>query len=374
MAKNVPDFRFEGPLEGGLFVLSGNLNAFTAPKALLVRFGKAFGGLSRVRLDLGKLEHLDLNGAAILIALMGNLGAKKIDCGVQNVPEHLLPIWELALKNHPSPETLREPEKPDVVTLLGMKTARFLADLRDLVSFLGETLTHLLGFLFSPWRIRWGDFFALAERSVVNAIPVTCLVSFLVGLILAFQSAMLMQLFGVEIFVADLVGIAMIRELGTLLTAIVLTGRSGSAFSSELASMKSNQEIDAFVTMGLSPARDLAVPRILALTAATPLLTILADFTGLIGGNIVMISMGHPYMVFWEELSGHVDASDMATGLFKAVVFGFTVALIGCQRGLYADQGPTAVGEATTRGVVTNIIAIAILDSLFAVLFYALRW
>ena len=227
---------------------------------------------------------------------------------------------------------------------------------------------------FRPWRIRRALTLAIIERSVVNALGVTCLVAFLVGLILAFQSAMFMKLFGVDIFVADLVGLSIVRELGTLLTAIVLTGRSGSAFSAELGSMKTNQEIDAFLTMGLSPVADLAIPRILALTLATPLLTILADFSGLIGGNVVMVTLGHPVAAFWVELSSHLDTSDVATGLGKAVVFGFVVALIGCQRGLSAGDGPGAVGEATTKGVVTNIVSLAFLDSLFAVLFYVLDW
>jgi phospholipid/cholesterol/gamma-HCH transport system permease protein len=181
-------------------------------------------------------------------------------------------------------------------------------------------------------------------------------------------------MFGVDIFVADLVGLAMIRELGSLMTAIVLTGRSGSAFAAELGSMKTTQEIDAFLTMGLNPIRDLALPRTVALTLTTPLLAILANLAGLFGGNLVMISLGYPVRVFWDELAQHVDASDISTGIFKALVFGFTVAAIGCQRGLAAGDGPEAVGASTTKGVVTNIIVIAFLDSLFAVIFYVLNW
>jgi phospholipid/cholesterol/gamma-HCH transport system permease protein len=260
------------------------------------------------------------------------------------------------------------------VERVGEAVAGLLADVRDLLSFLGETAACLAGAAARPWTARWGEASFQAGRSVVDALPVTSLVAFLVGLILAFQAAMQMQMFGVDIYVADLVGISVIRELGTLLTAIVLAGRSGSAFSAELASMKINQEIDAVQTMGLSPARDLALPRILALTFAAPLLTVLADLAGLLGGNVVMMTLGYPFMVFWDELSGHLDLSDVATGLFKSFVFGFTVALIGCQRGLFAGDSPGAVGEATTSGVVTNIIAIAVLDSLFAVLFYALSW
>jgi phospholipid/cholesterol/gamma-HCH transport system permease protein len=365
-------FKWEGPDAEGTVRLYGNLNAFSAPRPFLTK--KQVKTARNLTFDLKELEHLDLNGAAFLLSQFDLLKQMGISSKVQNLSSPLAPIWELAQKSFPAPDSLVPQKGPGPIEQLGENIWHFFKDLFELTTFFGEVLVHFWGFLRRPWRARWASIFTVAEKSVVDAIPVTCLVAFLVGLILAFQSAMLMQVFGVDIFVADLVGIAMIRELGTLLTAIVLTGRSGSAFSSELASMKSNQEIDAFVTMGLSPARDLALPRILAMTLATPLLTILADLAGLLGGNIVLMSLGHPYMVFWEELSSHIDISDIATGLFKSFVFGFVVALIGCQRGLYAESGPSAVGEATTHGVVTNILVIAILDSLFAVLFYALSW
>jgi phospholipid/cholesterol/gamma-HCH transport system permease protein len=138
--------------------------------------------------------------------------------------------------------------------------------------------------------------------------------------------------------------------------------------------MKTNQEIDAFITMGLNPIKDLALPRVLALTLGTPLLTIISTFAGLLGGNVVLVTLGYPVFVFWDELAQHLDLSDLTTGLFKSLVFGFTVALIGCQRGLAAGDGAGAVGEAATKGVVTNIIILAFLDSLFAVIFYVLNW
>jgi phospholipid/cholesterol/gamma-HCH transport system permease protein len=342
-------------------------------------------------IDLSGLTHLDWNGAAYLHALSRLLEKKALSgvsgraektgraCAppsheIRGVPEKLLPVWKLAGDTFAASGDPAPPVLPGAVERLGERVAGFFIDCRDQLSFLGEICVCLGGVLVRPWSARWGAVTLYAEKSVVNALPVTALVAFLVGLILAFQSAMQMQMFGVDIFVADLVGISVIRELGTLLTAIVLAGRSGSAFSSELASMKINQEIDAVLTMGLSPARDLALPRILALTLACPMLTVLADTAGLLGGNVVMMTIGHPFMVFWDELSRHLDMSDNATGLFKSLVFGFTVGLVGCQRGLYAGDSPGAVGEATTRGVVTNILAVAILDSLFAVLFYALSW
>ncbi|MDR1111358.1 MAG: ABC transporter permease [Deltaproteobacteria bacterium] len=326
----------------------------------------------RLTLDLGSLEALDLNGAAQLLWLRRSLGGRGVALDFTQPPPALQPIWDLASRTLGPPPP--KPPRPTFLELTGRNLSRAWADLLDLVGFLGELLSHLAGLAPRPWRLRWSATMRVAETAAIDALPVTALVAFLVGLILAFQSAMFMRLFGVDIFVADLVGLSIVRELGTLLTAIVLTGRSGSAFSAELGAMKANQEIDAFVTMGLSPSRDLVLPRVLALTIATPLLTVLADLAGLLGGNLVMVTLGHPVAVFWHELSSHIDASDVATGLFKSFVFGFTVAAIGCQRGLSAGSGPAAVGQATTRGVVTNIIVLAILDSLFAVLFYVLKW
>ncbi|MDR2611797.1 MAG: ABC transporter permease [Deltaproteobacteria bacterium] len=380
MAKAAP-FAWEGPDREGVLRLRGQLTAFTAPPRLIRPRAFPAGRVKAV--DLSGLTHLDLNGAAYLRTLGWAL-ARRGDgappaspaAGPEfgGLPEALLPVWRLAQESFEAAGPLPSPRDPGQLARLGEGVASFFRDFRELATFLGEVAVSAAGIAARPWSARWGAVARHAETSVVNALPVTALVAFLVGLILAFQSAMQMQVFGVDIFVADLVGISVIRELGTLLTAIVLAGRSGSAYSSELASMKSNQEIDAILTLGLSPARDLALPRILALTLAAPLLTVLADFAGLLGGNLVMMSIGHPFPVFWDELSRHLDVSDIATGLFKSFVFGFTVSLISCQRGLYAGDSPEAVGEATTRGVVTNIIAVAVLDSLFAVVFYVLNW
>jgi phospholipid/cholesterol/gamma-HCH transport system permease protein len=325
-----------------------------------------------LELDLAGLSSMDLNGAAQLLWIKESLAKSGREARFTEPPAALSPIWELASKTLGPPVT--KPPRPTFVEELGLAAEAFRLDAAALVAFAGEVLADLLKLALRPRRARLALTMSIVERSVVDALSVTALVAFLVGLILAFQSAMFMKIFGVDIFVADLVGLSIVRELGTLLTAIVLTGRSGSAFSAELGSMRSNQEIDAFLTMGLSPVTDLAIPRILALTLATPLLTVLADLAGLIGGNIVMVTLGHPVAVFWVELSSHLDTSDVATGLGKAVVFGLVVALIGCQRGLSAGDGPGAVGEATTKGVVTNIVVLAFLDSLFAVLFYVLDW
>jgi phospholipid/cholesterol/gamma-HCH transport system permease protein len=189
---------------------------------------------------------------------------------------------------------------------------------------------------------------------------------------MAFQAVIPMRRFGAEIFVADLVGLAMVRELGPLMTAIVLTGRSGSAFAAELGTMKVNEEIDALNTMGLDPVRFLVVSRVLAALAMTPLLTVFANVIGVIGGSLVLRSLGYPFITYFNQFTSAVDHIDLLGGLVKSVVFGILVAGIGCLRGLQTRTGPAAVGESATRAVVSGIILIVIVDGIFSAVYYYL--
>jgi phospholipid/cholesterol/gamma-HCH transport system permease protein len=193
-----------------------------------------------------------------------------------------------------------------------------------------------------------------------------------VGLIIAFQAAMPMGQFGAEIFVADLIALGMLRELGPLMTAIVLAGRSASAFAAELGTMKVNEEIDALSTMGLDPVRFLVVTRVLAALVMTPLLTIFANLVGLIGGAVVLLSLGFPLVTYTNRVLAAVDYVDLASGLCKAFVFGILIAAIGCLRGLQTGTGARAVGESTTRAVVSGIVLIVVVDGVFAVVYHYL--
>jgi phospholipid/cholesterol/gamma-HCH transport system permease protein len=212
----------------------------------------------------------------------------------------------------------------------------------------------------------------IAELAGVNALPIVALIGFLLGLIMAFQSAIPMRQFGADIFVANLIGLSMLRELGPLVTAILLAGRSGSAFAAELGTMKFREEIDALSTMGLDSVRFLVVPRLLAAVTMTPLLTIFANLFGLIGGAVVMVSLGYPLVTYGNQLLSAVHIRDLVSGLSKSLVFGMVVAGVGCLRGLQTMTGASAVGESTTRAVVSGIILIAIVDGVFAVVFYCL--
>ena len=198
------------------------------------------------------------------------------------------------------------------------------------------------------------------------------LVGFLMGLIMAFQAAVPLGQFGAQIFVANLIGLAILRELGPLMTAIVLAGRSGSAFAAELGTMKVREEIDALKTMGLEPVRFLVVPRVIAALVMTPLLTVFADLVGLMGGSVVLMSLGFPLITFLNQVQTAVTYGSPVGGLVKAFFFGILVAAIGCLRGLQTKTGASAVGVSTTSAVVSGIILIVITDGVFSVIYYYL--
>jgi phospholipid/cholesterol/gamma-HCH transport system permease protein len=239
-------------------------------------------------------------------------------------------------------------------------------------SFTGEVFVKLRRILSHLRVLRWKDTLVIAEKAGANAVGITGLVGFLIGTILAFQTMAAMREFGAEVFVADLVVVVLFRELGPLLTAILLTSRSASAFAAELGTMKVNEEIDALVTMGLDPVQFLVLPRLVAVLCVIPLLTVFNELLGLIGCGLVMSTWDVPATIFMERIRHAATLTDFFGGLVKTFVFGALVAGIGCLRGLQTGTGPTAVGDSTTRAVVSGIIAIIAADGVFAVVYYYL--
>jgi phospholipid/cholesterol/gamma-HCH transport system permease protein len=206
----------------------------------------------------------------------------------------------------------------------------------------------------------------------VDALPIVTLISVLLGMILAFQSAVPMRRFGAEIFVADLIGISMVRELGPLMTAILLAGRTGAAFAAEIGTMHVNQEVDALTTMGLDPVRFLVTPRILAAVLMTPLLTLFAMLVGMLGGALTMQSFSVPLVTFLKEVDSAVTTTDFIAGFVKAFFFAILIAGVGCLRGLETGAGASAVGDSATRAVVSGIILLVVVDGIFAVVYFVL--
>jgi phospholipid/cholesterol/gamma-HCH transport system permease protein len=267
-----------------------------------------------------------------------------------------------------------EPAAPAAspVEQIGRATVMLGNDIVDLIAFVGELCAALGRALRHPGLVRWRDALLTAELAGVNALPIVALLGFLLGLIMAFQSAIPMRQFGADLYVANLIGLSMLRELGPLLTAIILAGRSGSAFAAELGTMKVSEELDALTTMGLEPVGFLVVPRVIAAVAMTPLLAVWAGFFGLIGGAVVMLSLGFPLVTYVIQVESAVTVGDMIGGLGKSFVFGIVVAAIGCLRGLQTKSGASAVGESATRAVVSGLVLITIVDGVFAVIFYYL--
>ncbi len=326
----------------------------------------------RVVVDASGLTYCDGAGAAFLLELrrLQTKGGGTLEIhGLQEPFERLLDLYgrtdsEMALST--------PGESPSLVEQIGRASAKVWQDLRTLVAFVGELSVGLLDAARHPRRIRWKDALLTAELAGVNALPIVALIGFLLGLIMAFQAAIPMRQFGADIFVANLIGLSMLRELGPLITAILLAGRSASAFAAELGTMKVREEIDALTTMGLDPLRFLAVPRVIAAVAMTPLLAVFANLFGLIGGAVVMLSLGFTLTTYVNQILLSTGVGDLLGGLFKSVVFGMIVAAIGCLRGLQTRTGASAVGISTTRAVVSGIVLIAIADGIFAVVYYYL--
>jgi phospholipid/cholesterol/gamma-HCH transport system permease protein len=351
--------------------LSGRLQANNAGAAWRrVTKGLRRRSPAKVIVDATELEYCDATGFGLLLDLCRRQHRAGNAFEIRGLREELQQIFDLFDLND-----LEEPKAAGSRPLperIGRSVFQQWQDLRALIEFVGMASVALIRILVKPGRLRWREAWIVAEAAGVNALSIVALISLLVGLIMAFQAAIPMRQFGAEIYVGSFVGLSMVRELGPLMTAIVLTGRSGSAFAAELGTMKVNEEIDALTTMGLDPMRFLVVPRIMAGLTMTPLLTVYADLLGVLGGSIVLISMGYPPITYFNQVLWMVSYMDLIGGLIKAVAFGVLIAGVGCLRGLQTTTGASAVGVSTTRAVVSGIILIVIVDGMFAVVYYYL--
>lgn len=333
--------------------------------------GNSSGGIT---VDCSAVDFCGGAGFALLIALEES--AK--EHGASFRIEGLAPRFR-ALYDAIDRAKLEKPERPKRgyggwVANLGHAAASNVGEWRGETEFVGEVTAGLLALGAQPRRLRLREWWVIVEKAGTNALPIVALISFLTGMIIAFQAAMPMGQFGVDLFVINLVALAMVRELGPIMTAIMLAGRSGSAFAAEIGTMKVNEEVAALTTMGLNPVRFLAVPRVLAGIAVTPVLTVYSMVAGVAGGVAVMLMRGFPLAALTNQLAGSVAVHDILAGLIKSFVFGAVVAGVGCMRGLRTGAGASAVGDSTTRSVVTGILLIVVLDAIFAVVYYQLKF
>ncbi|MDQ6618884.1 MAG: MlaE family lipid ABC transporter permease subunit [Pseudomonadota bacterium] len=364
----------DAPEGSRVLALAGPLNAYSIhgvwPAARSAV--KSANGRS-VIVDASAVEYCDGAGIALLVDLMrmpqlahtGAVEVRNLAPRFQDLLEQFDP--SALVEDHDPP-----PRRRGAVEEIGLHAARIGRDMREQVVFVGATFAALMNAVRHPTRVRWRDVWPICEHVGADALPIVALIAFLMGVIIAFQSAVPMKRFGAEIFVADLIGLSMLRELAPLMTAILLAGRSGAAFAAEIGTMQVNQEIDALTTMGLDPVRFLVVTRVIAALLMTPILTLFADLVGLLGGALTMLSFGIPYVTFVHEIEGIVDFSDFLAGFVKSFVFALLIAGIGCLRGLQTTTGASAVGNAATRAVVSGIILLVIVDGVFAVMYFVL--
>lgn len=367
------DMRAEGPRDGVFkLTLAGRLDSNTTGGIWRQATTRVSGAkAANVIVDASGIDYCDGAGIALLVHLRRLQskagGSLQID-GLRAEFADLLGDQSAGI----SVERAGEDVRGGLAEEIGEATVEVWRDIQTLISFVGELGVGLAYAVIHPRRVRWRDALRVAEAAGVNALPIVALVSFLMGLIMAFQAAIPLRQFGAQIFIANLIGLSMLRELGPLMTAIILAGRSGSAFAAELGTMKVREEIDALRTMGLDPVRFLIVTRVVAAVCMMPLLTIFADLVGLMGGSVVMLSLGFPLITYFHQIQYAVSYGSLVGGLVKAFVFGILVAGIGCLRGLQTKSGATSVGESTTSAVVSGIILIAITDGIFSVVYYFL--
>lgn len=328
-------------------------------------------GASSVRIDAAALKHLDGAGVVFLRGLQ-----RRVQSPGRFEIQNLKPDFQKLLEDSVIPDSdappVQETSFRRVAEDLGLAGYSVLDDLRVQVSFLGELAYRLFFALLHPHKIRWKAYLLLVEKAGADAINITGLLGFLIGLILAFQSAIGMAQFGAEVYIADMIVLSMFKEMGPLITAFVVASRSGSAYAAEIGTMKVNEELDALHTFGMDPVRFLVVPRVMALVTTLPLLSLFNIVFGLFGAQLVMLLLGFPPIVFWDRCRDAAGLMDLFSGLAKTLVFGYFIAAIGCLRGLNTGKGASAVGDAATRAVVTCIVMIVVVDGIFAVIYYSL--
>jgi phospholipid/cholesterol/gamma-HCH transport system permease protein len=373
-SQNSVELRSEGSRDGSVkLTFVGRLDSMTTGSAWRQAMAAlAHGKAPQVIIDARGIEYCDGSGIALLVHLRDHQSARGGQFRIQGLhADFQQQLDDTSVGATPS-AAVPAAEKKHFAEQIGKAVFEVLRDIRAVVSFVGEFFIAMAQAVRQPRRVRWRDTLTIAEAVGVDALPIIVLIGFLMGLIMAFQAAVPLGQFGAQIFVANLIGLAILRELGPLMTAIVLAGRTGSAFAAELGTMKVREEIDALKTMGLEPVRFLVVPRVIATLVMTPLLTVFADLVGIMGGSVVLLSLGFPLITFFRQLQSAVSYGSPVGGLVKSFFFGILVAAIGCLRGLQTKGAASAVGESTTSAVVSGIILIVITDGIFSVVYYYL--
>jgi phospholipid/cholesterol/gamma-HCH transport system permease protein len=362
-----------------IFLLRGHWDLRTAlrARAEVLQTDLDLGGAARVTIDLTAVGLLDTMAALVVVRLGRRIEATGASVDIRvadSAHRSLLEQVEQALVAPPPRRRM------NILTgnleQVGRWAVKVTTDTRDLLGFFGELCVVLLRILRHPRRLRFVSMVANMQAVGLNAVPIVGLLSFLIGVVLAYQGADQLRRFGAEVFTVNLLTISVLREIGILMTAIIIAGRSGSSFTAQIGTMKINQEVDAMRTMGLDPMELLVVPRVLALMLTLPLLGFYADMMGLLGGALMCrINLGIGFDAFLVQMNQVLVIYDTSlwVGLAKAPVFAMVIALVGCFHGLEVSGSAESVGQRTTISVVQAIFIVIVLDAIFSIVFSALQ-
>jgi len=326
--------------------------------------------IKKLTFSTKKLDDWDSFFMTQLILIIDFAKNKKITVDIQSLPKGIQGLLELTYSVKERDGARKQKKRISLIELIGRSLLNAKVELKNLVTFLGDLIQSAFSLIKGTGRFRFVDLMTYIQDCGPASLPIVSLISFLVGLILAFVGALQLSLFGAQMYLADLVGLGMTREMGALMVGIIMAGRTGAAYAAQIGTMNVNSEIDALKTMGFNPMEFLVMPRMLALILVMPLLCLYADFMGMLGGAAVAIGLFDISSTeYWVRTELAVQLKDVLVGLFKASIFGILIAYSGCIRGMQCGRSASAVGDAATSAVVTGIIFIVISDSLITIIF-----
>jgi phospholipid/cholesterol/gamma-HCH transport system permease protein len=355
--------------------ISGQISMKTAGdvrrKLLAGLKGRSF---KKVVIDLTAVQYFDSSGVAILVEMKEFCTGKGGSLELKNVPDRIRGFMEsVDLEQLKTTAILKPAPAPNLLVQIGGGVLDLGTNARDIIRFIGATVVALVQDLSHPRNLKWDSLWNIVEKSGSDAVPIVAILSFLMGAVMGFQSALQLRKFGANVFVADLVSLSICMEMGPLLIGIIVAGRSGAAYAAQIGTMQVNEEIDALRIMGIDPIRYLVSPRVLVIACVTPCLVLFGDLMGILGGCVVAaVSVDVTPLTYFTEVNKVLQIVDVLKGLIKSFVFGVEVAMIGCLRGFQVRGGAESVGWSTTSAVVTSIFVITVTDAVFSVLYYYL--
>jgi phospholipid/cholesterol/gamma-HCH transport system permease protein len=359
-------------LDGGLSIrieLASDSKAGERSFAALESELSSLSAGSKVMITASEELEGESTTVAWLLRVVRACNPKGLLCSTRDLPPSAQRLLDLALSVPERKGARRMPHNDSFLVNVGRGTLFMLETVRDWFAFTGELLVEVLNFLRGRARVPVRDIWQTLDQCGPSALPIVTLISTLVGVILAFIGAQQLRQFGATIYVANLVGVGMLREMGAVMAAVIMAGRTGAAFAAQLGTMQVNEEIDALKTFGFSPMQYLVIPRVLALVVMMPLLCLYADGLGILGGALVSaLTLDISLIQYYHQTVSAVHLTDVWLGVSKSVVFGILIALAGCLAGMRCGRSASAVGTAVTTAVVSGIVSIVLSDAIFAII------